>query len=123
MFENANEETPMLSESHAMQMIAIYNDDIEKADALLKLQEDKSFQSLVMDSYFKNEAVRLTSLLATAPQGDRPKIVDDLYAISAFSAYLTSVNRDGDTAVSNKAELQQAIIEMHEAQAKENPDA
>jgi len=112
MNNSTNEETPMLTEADALEMIQIYNKDIEKAEALIELQKNKSFQSLVMESYFKEESVRLTSLLAVSPQGDRPKIVDDLYAISAFSAYLSSINVNADRAVQNKVALQEAIAEM-----------
>jgi len=109
-----NDETPMLNEAQALEMISIYNRDIDKAKALNELQNNKSFQSLVMDSYFKEEAVRLVSLLATSPQGDRPKIIDDLYAISAFSAYLTSIDRNAEQARMNKSAIQEVLAEIKE---------
>ena len=112
MLENQNEDVPALNEANALKMLSFYNNDIEKANLLVKLQENASFQSLVVDSYFKEESVRLTSLLAISPQGDRPKIVDDLYAISAFSAYLDSIMRNADQATVNKAAIQEALVEM-----------
>lgn len=111
-----NEETPMLNEANALEMISIYNRDIEKSKELKKLQENKSFQSLVMDSYFKEECVRLTSLLAISPQGDRPRIIDDLYAISAFSAYLSSIERNAEQASMNKSAIQEALAEIKDGE-------
>ena len=119
MENTVNDDVQMFSEADALRMIEIHNREIEKAETLKRLQENKDFKALVIDSYFREEAIRLTSLLAVSPQGDRPKIIDDLYAISAFSAYLSSIDINADRAVQNKAAIQEALHELKEGEFNE----
>jgi hypothetical protein len=121
MSEQPNDETRMIDEVAAMEMILAYDRDIGKAEDFNKLLENKSFQSLIMEGYLKQEALRLTSLLAVAPPNDKPKIIDDLYAISAFSAFLSSLTANAHQATSNKSAIQEALTEMTSENHNDDP--
>ena len=72
--------------------INYYND---RAESLNRLYEDKDFQKVILEGYFKDEAVRLSGLLAhdeIRRQNLRPEIMEKLVAISNLQDYFRTIH-------------------------------
>lgn len=67
-------------------------------EALDRLHDNPDFQKVILEGYFKDEAVRITSLLATdyvRREGVRPVLMERLIAISALQDYFKTVIQMG----------------------------
>ena len=66
--------------------------------SLERLQQNKDFKRLVLDGYFKDKAVNGVSLLAQdaiVENGMRPRVMEDLVAISKLEDFLITVENLG----------------------------
>jgi len=66
----------------------------EMNDALSRLEENKDFQKLILDGYFKDFAANQTSMLAmdyTRKTQTRPEIFERLVAISNLQDYFITI--------------------------------
>ena len=115
MPEEYDAQTPMLSLADSQRLLEMYQDTIDKAECYNRLQENRDFKELFMNGYFKEEPVRLTSLLSIVATGDKVRIIEDLSAISAVSAYLNNLQNEGQEAYKNKAEILSVMAELEEA--------
>jgi hypothetical protein len=112
MTDTYEAQTPMLSLSDSHLLLDIYQKSIDKAESYQRLQENKDFQELFLNGYFKEEPVRLTSLLSIVAIGDKVRIIDDLSAISCTSAYLNNLENEASEASKNKFEVLSVITEL-----------
>jgi hypothetical protein len=67
--------------------------EVEFGKALERLKQNKDFQLVVLDGYFKNEAVRLVHLKGDPnmqSMDSQDSIVKQIDAISAFNAFMTT---------------------------------
>ena len=68
-------------------------------EALSRLHDNPDFQKVILEGYFKDEPVRLTSLLATdyvRREGVRPVLMEKLVAISSLEDYFQTIIQLGD---------------------------
>ena len=66
--------------------------------SLERLQRNKDFKRLILDGYFKDKAVNGVSLLAQdaiVDNGMRPRVMEDLVAISKLEDFLITVENLG----------------------------
>ena len=66
--------------------------------ALERLKQNKDFQKVILEGYFKDRAVNGVSLLAQeaiVSSGRRPAIIEDLIAISHLEDYFFTVENLG----------------------------
>lgn len=66
--------------------------------ALERLKQNKDFQKVILEGYFKDRAVNGVSLLAQeaiVSSGRRPAIIEDLIAISHLEDYFITVENLG----------------------------
>ena len=71
---------------------------VEKWEALQRLYDNKDFQSVIMEGYFKDLAVNQTSMLAqphTRASGTRPELMEVLVAISNLEYHLQMIENLG----------------------------
>ena len=72
---------------------------IQLGDALERLTNNKDFKTLVLDGYFRDEAVRLVHLKAD-PAFQKPdmqtSIVSQMDAIGSLSSYLRVIGQSAD---------------------------
>lgn len=71
---------------------------LEEGNALERLRDNKDFKKVVLEGYFKDEAVRLVHLKADpSMQSDasQKSIVAQIDAIGSFSSYLTQTLQRG----------------------------
>lgn len=71
---------------------------VAKYEALQSLKEDKRFQVLITDGYFKEEAIRLTSMLGTEytrQAGVRGVLMENLVAISTLEDHFATIEALG----------------------------
>lgn len=65
---------------------------VQKYEDLQSLAEDERFKRLILDGYIRDEAIRITSLLAVhGMQGNRNQLFEALAAISHFEQYLSTI--------------------------------
>jgi hypothetical protein len=90
---------------------------VARRDSILKLRTNRDFRKIILDGYFKDEAVRLTSLTA-APgfEKHRDDVFLSIQAISLLQQYLQTVLQLGDTAAKN-IEDYNAELELLRAEA------
>lgn len=66
----------------------------ELKDSYLRLRNNKDFQRLILNGYFRDHATNLVSLLATdhvKANGLRPDVMEQLIAISRLEDYFNTV--------------------------------
>lgn len=66
--------------------------------ALERLKQNKDFQKVILEGYFKDRAVNGVSLLAQeaiVSSGRRPAVIEDLIAISHLEDYFITVENLG----------------------------
>ena len=71
---------------------------VEMYEALSRLHDNPDFQKVILEGYFKNEPVRITSLLATdyvRREGVRPVLMERLVAISALEEFFQIIIQMG----------------------------
>jgi hypothetical protein len=74
---------------------------VARSGALTRLQANPDFQDVILDGYFKEEAVRLVLLKATPHQAgdeDQEYLVKQLDAIGMLHQYMHAVFMKGDSA-------------------------
>ncbi len=77
----------------------------EKVDSLDRLMDNKDFQSLILEGYFKDKAINSVSLLANESvkrEGRRGDLMEEMIAISNLEDYFITVKQLGNGA---KADL------------------
>lgn len=75
-----------------------YNYYVGHKQALDRLETNPDFQKVILEGYFRNEAIRGVSLLANdymKSQGKRPEIMETLIAISNLQDYFLTIKRMG----------------------------
>lgn len=80
---------------------------VNKYKALERLKTNEDFKLLVLDGYLKENAIRLTSLLAneyTKHTGTRGHIMEELVAISTFEDHLRTIENLGAAVAADDAE-------------------
>lgn len=83
-----------MSNSMTTEEAVMANHYKEQLDALNRLMEDKDFKKVITEGYFKDEAIRLTGLLAhdeIRRQNLRPAIMEQLVAISNLQDYFRTI--------------------------------
>lgn len=71
---------------------------VEMYEALERLYDNKDFQKVILDGYFKNEPIRITSMLATdyiRKTGKRPELMEHLVAISNLEDWFNTIVQIG----------------------------
>jgi hypothetical protein len=104
---------------HEIEMTLEHAQGIAKfGQAIASLEKNRAFQAVVLDGYFRDEAVRLTGLLAEqgVPRND---VVESLAAISHFRKFLMNRRSMGRTAEKEIADLEQAREEITAEMADE----
>lgn len=90
---------------------------IEIGNALERLSHNADFKQIVLEGYFREEAIRLVHLKGhPAMQGDEQQksIVQQMDAISCFSQYLDLLKRNAALAVKHIANDEQTRDELME---------
>lgn len=86
---------------------------IKNAELLEQLHRSPAFKRLVLEGYFKTEAIQLVGMKAHPTNEQTSKSIDNkMIGISAFQAYLNSVYRKGETAKAALLEHEQTIEEI-----------
>ena len=93
---------------------------VAKRDALLRLTENKDFIKIVREGYFKDEAVRLTSVI-NSPMVDEDAVVSDIKAICAFRQYLDLILQQGDQ-MAQQIQEYEALMDEEGIEAFEEED-
>lgn len=68
-------------------------------EALRRLHDNPDFQKVILEGYFKDEPIRITSLLATdyvRREGVRPVLMEKLVAISSLEDYFQTIIQLGN---------------------------
>lgn len=71
---------------------------VDKAQALARLEENKDFQSVILEGYFRDKAVDGVSLLANdgiKQGGHRSDVMEDLIAISSLQDFFITIRNLG----------------------------
>ena len=72
---------------------------VEMYEALSRLHDNPDFQKVILEGYFKDEPIRITSLLATdyvRREGVRPVLMEKLVAISSLEDYFQTIVQLGN---------------------------
>lgn len=94
-----------LSIAHAKEMVS-------KKQMAEKLASNREFKKLILDGYFKDEAVRLASLSADVQMKEhRDEIFMNIQAISVFRQFMQNIVRMGEVAEAELREYQEALDE------------
>lgn len=105
-----------MSEQEMNQMeitIAQAKEMVAARDAALKLKTNREFKKVILEGYFREEAVRLTSMLADPGAANfQDAIIADLRAISGLQVYLHNLMLQGDTAERSIAENESELETM-----------
>lgn len=70
------------------------NQYVELGDALLRLEKNKDFQTVILNGYMKDKVLESVSLLAhhdIKKQGLRPEVMEDLVASSNLGEYFRMI--------------------------------
>ena len=68
-------------------------------EALSRLHDNPDFQKVILEGYFKDEPIRITSLLATdyaRREGVRPVLMEKLVAISSLEDHFQTIIQLGN---------------------------
>lgn len=85
---------------------------VDQSKKALALAENPVFKELVLDGYFKDEAVRLVDLYSNPNLiAQRPEIERDLHAIGTFRRYLSQIVLAGSRA---EKEIEDALETLEE---------
>jgi len=93
---NQNIDTNNMTEDQLLEVENQYWADM--AEALKNLKNNKDFQTLILNGYFRDKAVNGVSLLAQdsiVSEGRRPSIIESLVAISHLEDYFIMVENLG----------------------------
>jgi len=99
-----------LSLSDAKEMVA-------RRDSVLKLKSNREFRKIILDGYFKEEAIRLTALTASPEMEKyRAEIFMSIQAISVLQGFFQTTLQLGDVAAANIAEYEGELEVLREEQ-------
>lgn len=73
---------------------------VEQWEALKSLKEDKRFQKVILEGYFKDKAINGVSLLAQdyiVENGHRTKVMEDLIGVSSLEDHFMTIESLGST--------------------------
>lgn len=88
---------------------------VERKRQAEKLASNREFKKLVLDGYFKDEAVRLVGLSAEPTvSAYKEQIFTEIQAISLFQQYLRNVIRLGTLAEAEMVEHEELLEEARE---------
>ena len=93
--------------------------DAEKAIDLGRraeaLSRNPDFMKVVLDGYFKEEAIRLTHLVSAPnlPEANRSMVEKDIWAIGAFRRFLETQMHFGQAAEADLATLRMDLDDLH----------
>jgi hypothetical protein len=88
---------------------------VARGELAHKLASNREFKKLVLDGYFKDEAVRLTMLTADPSMKEHHEdIIIALKGISLFRQYFQNVIRIGDMAATEVSEHEAEIYELRQ---------
>lgn len=82
-------------------------------NALEKLKQNKDFQTVILDGYFKDKAINGVSLLAqdaVIESGRRSAVMEDLIAISSLEDYFITIENLGTIPPEEEEEDQGEIL-------------
>jgi len=94
---------------------------IELRDQITKLSKNKLFKTVVLDGYFKEEAIRLTSIYNSPNLSaeDNAKVLKDLEAIGSLRRYFQTKTMLGNVAESELVSHRQTLEELNALEADE----
>lgn len=111
---NSNEiEQVELSIAEAKKMVA-------KAKQVRKLINNKDFQAVVDDGYFRDEAARLVHIKSdpNIPEELRPFIEMDINGIGGFKRYLRNIMHFGNLAEQELQENEETLEELRQEEGE-----
>lgn len=80
---------------------------VDMKDALERLKENKDFQRVILQGYFKDKAINGVSMLAqdyVVDNGLRPRVMETLVAISNLEDFFITIENLGDTSQDSEDE-------------------
>jgi len=90
---------------------------VARKDAALKLATNREFKQLILNDYYVDEAVRLTSCLGQPQMKNfEAEIVGDLKAIASLRQYFQTIITMGRNAESELVEAQELLEETRAAE-------
>lgn len=98
-----------MTDIHTLDLeIQAEKDRLKVGDALKRLQSNPDYKLIIEQLYLNEEALRLTSLLASpAIEGNIGGTVERLQAISRLDYFLNSILRDADSTVDRISRLEE----------------
>lgn len=86
---------------------------VERRDMLNKLMSNREFKKVIVEGYFKDESVRLVSLLGDpAMESHREEIIRSMDGISQLQVFLRTVVQTGNMAAQSVKEYEAALEDM-----------
>lgn len=96
---------------------------VDKAERAKALYDNALFKELVVEGYFRDEAVRTVSLYGSGSIVEREGLERDMHAIGAFRKFLANIVEDGKRAHSDlevaRNQRDAVIATMQEVQTGE----
>lgn len=83
---------------------------LEFSKCLERLYANRDFNTLIVEGYLKDEAVRLVHLKADPSITNQESVDADIMAIASFAQYLRTVNHRGDMA-QKSIETSEAVLD------------
>lgn len=93
--------------------------DIANGEALVRLFANRDFKKVVLDGYFREEAIRLVHLLADPNMQDAEKqtaILGEMKAIGTFRGHLQLIEQKAAMARKSLAYSEEALNELTQEQ-------
>lgn len=86
---------------------------VERKERALRLADNPDFKSLILDGYFKDEAIRLTHLLSDPNAvAHRPQITESMVSIGSLKRYLHAIVQMGAMAEQEISEARETLDEI-----------
>jgi len=82
---------------------------VDMWNSLERLQDNKDFQRVVLDGYFKDRAINGVSLLAqdsVVQSGRRTEVMEDLIAISSLQDHFITIENLGNIPAESEDDLE-----------------
>lgn len=101
-----------ITEEQIMESIENYQDDVERGNALRRLEGNPDFISLISEGYFKTFAANQVLISADArlnPE-DKEQVIENIRAISCFYQYLHTIVLQSDRATK---QIEKGIEELN----------
>ena len=91
------------------QLLAVENEYwVNMYNALENLKQNKDFQTVILDGYFKDKAINGVSMLAqeaVVAGGHRTAVMEDLIAISSLEDFFITIENLGGPAPEDEEEV------------------